>query len=230
MNDPVVVRLRKENDTAKRTMRFGGCLSVFQPPLGALLYGHALWTFRNQVRNGARWDFKDEIGLKLGPGVTLCASGACFNDIEYSIPGNVFFAYIGRAAGFSGIELQQGAAWAEWRDPSHEKGSEEYVDPYQGTFPLPIPGRTWWDPSTWNWGDEPKDHEAVTLGVKLWSKYKDRLTRSQFETELANYIGVLDRHVPLTKSVVSAVARDWPYPVGYFNNQGNVFNPNQEVP
>jgi RHS repeat-associated protein len=217
VNDPVVVSLRRMNKLSKGMMRFGGCVAVPVPVIGAGMYADALWTYKTQVENGARWDFKDEIGLKLGPGIALCTSGACFSDIEFSVPGNIFFAYIGRAAGFSDIELQQGAALADIIDPAHREEHEEYVGPYEGEF---APGPTWWDLSTWNWGDEPKDHEAVTLGVKLWSKYGDRLTRSQFRDELSEYIGRLDRGAPRARPVRSEIAENWPYPVGYFDNKG----------
>jgi len=216
VGDPVVVKLRNMNRAGRGMMILGPCAGV----PGALVRGSTLLTFRNQVKNGARWDFKDEIGLNLGPGITLCASNACFDDIEFSVPGNIFFAYIGRAAGFSGVELQQGAAWAEFWDPAHKEGHREYVGPYEGTFPIPVPGPTWWDPSTWNWGDEPKDHEAVTLGIQLWNKYRDTMTRSQLEGEVASHVSVLDRHKPSLDPVTEDIARDWPYPVGYFDNRG----------
>jgi hypothetical protein len=189
---------------------------------GTVLEGPALYEFAQQVKNGARWDFKDEIGLKLGPGITLCSSGTCFNDIEYSVPGNIHFAYIGCAAGFFGVEIQAGAAWAEVHDPAHDPESPEYVGPYEGVTDL---GPTPWDPSTWNLGDEPMDHEAVTLGIKLWEKYRDSLTRAQFEGELGSYISRLTRCVPDEKSVAQEVADQWPYPVGYFNNKGTPYTP-----
>jgi hypothetical protein len=76
-----------------------------------------------QVRNGARWDFKDEIGRQLGPGITLCASSGCHEDVEYSVLGNVFFGYIGRASGFPWFEIKAGAALAERYDPAHDPNS-----------------------------------------------------------------------------------------------------------
>lgn len=179
------------------------------------------------MKNGARWDFKDEIGIKLGPGITLCAGGACYRDIEYSVPGNIHFAYIGGAAGFFGVEIQLGAGVAERFDPAHIPGSPEYVGPYEGVVDF---GPTPLDPSTWNLGDDPLDHEAVTLGIQLWQKYQDRLTRAQFESELSGYISRLARHAPLSEPVSPDIAKDWPYPTGYFNNQGHIYNPNQETP
>ena len=236
-NDPIVRKLRTWNTIAKGGTGIGliACgvgLIGDQPVIvvgggivivgGTVFEGSALYEFAQQVKNGARWDFKDEIGIKLGPGITLCSGGTCYNDVEYSVPGNIHFAYIGGAAGFFGIEIQAGAGWAEIHDPAHDPESPEYVEPYGGVREL---GPTWWDPSTWNLGDEPTDHEAVTLGIKLWEKYRASLTRAQFESELGSYISRLARHAPSTKSVEKEVAEEWPYDVGYFNNIGRVYKP-----
>ena len=234
-NDPTVRKLWAWNTIAKGwggvgVLACGVGLVAGQPIIavgggivivgGTAFEGTALYEFAQQVKNGARWDFKDEIGLKLGPGITLCSSGTCFNDIEYSVPGNVHFAYIGGAAGFFGVEIQAGAAWAEVHDPAHDLESPEYVGPYEGVVDF---GPTPWDPSTWNLGDEPLDHEAVTLGVKLWEKYGTGMTHGQFESELAGYISGLSRCTPDPDPVPERYAKDWPYPVGYFNNKGNVY-------
>jgi hypothetical protein len=193
---------------------------------GMVFEGTALYEFAQQVKNGARWDFKDEIGIKLGPGITLCTSpSACYDDIEYSVPGNIYFAYIGGAAGFLGVEIQAGAAWAEVHDPAHDPTSPEYVGAYAGVRDL---GSTWWDPSMWNLGDEPADHEAVTLGIKLWEKYRAGMTRAQFESELASYVSRLARCVPDSDPVPEQYAKDWPYPVAYFNNKGRPYVPTKD--
>lgn len=242
INDPIIRNLRAWNTIAKGwggvgIVACGVGFAAGQPIIvvgggvvivgGMVPEGTALYEFAQQVKNGARWDFKDEIGRKLGPGITLCSPGTCYNDVEYSVPGNVYFAYIGGAAGFFDVEIQAGAAWAEVHDPAHDPASPEHVDPYEGVVDF---GPTWWDPSTWNLGDEPMDHDAVTLGIKLWEKYGAGITRTQFEAELAGYISRLARHAPRTRPVELDVARDWPYPVGYFNNRGNPYNPSQEMP
>ena len=194
---------------------------------GVVFHGTALNEYAQLVRNGAPWDFKDEVGIKLGPGITLCSFGTCLNDIEYSVPGNIHFAYIGVAAGFFGWEIQAGAAWAETHDPAHDPDyPDEYVGPYVGPEGFgEIFGSTWWDPSTLNFGDEPVDHEAVTLGIKLWQKYEDRMTRADFERELGSYISRLARCEPDPEPVREGVASNWPYPVGYFNNKNEPYKP-----
>jgi hypothetical protein len=177
------------------------------------------------VKNGAPWDFKDEIGLKIGPGITLCTSGQCHNNIEFSVPGNIFYGYIGSASMFSAYELKYGAGWAEKNDPAHDPNSEEYVGPYNG-----VTDTSSSDPVDWNLGDEPSDNVAVTLGIRMWSQHKDQLTLSQFKSMLGSVIAQLAHHPPRKAPVDPAIANDWPYSIGYFNNKGNVYNINKETP
>jgi hypothetical protein len=142
------------------------------------------------------------------------------------VTGNVLFAYLGGAAGFFLWEIQAGAAYAEWDDPAHDPDNpQEYAGPYEGDPDLLNP---FWDPSQWNFGDEPMDHEAVTLGLSLWAKYEDRMTLEDFGRELEGYISRLARWQPRTRPVKPEYAHYWPYPLSYFNNQGQVYNINDE--
>ena len=177
----------------------------------SILHGSALYDYSQLVKDGAIWDFKDEIGLKLGPGITLCGSSGCVDDIEYSVPGNIHFAYIGIAAGLPGWEIQAGAAYAEITDPAHNSESPQYVGEYISPTFFQIIGWTPWDLSTINFGDEPKDHEAVTLGIKLYEKYQGQMSLTQFKSELSNYSNLFSR------------CFSDPNPVGYFNNKGNSY-------
>jgi hypothetical protein len=137
-------------------------------------------------------------------------------------PVRILSAYIGGAAGVAGVEVQAGAAYAEIRDPAHDPNSPNYVGPYDGPDDLyDVFGSTPWDPSTWNLGDEAKDNPAVTLGLKLWDRYGASMTLSDFKRELANSIGGFSRCSPDLGR--PDVAMDWPYTVGYFNNDGDVF-------
>jgi len=83
-------------------------------------------------------------------------------------------------------------------------------------------GATWWDPDTWNFGDEPIDHQAVNLGIGLWKKYQDRMTKGQFETELATNIENFARCTPDPGPVGNRAAAAWPYQVGHFNHRLDV--------
>jgi RHS repeat-associated protein len=198
---------------------------------GLVLHWHALvHRFRALVENEGPWDFKDEIGIRLGPGITLCSGGICWRDVEYSVPGNIHYGYIGKAAGVLGVELQLGAGWAEANDPAYDPDSDEYTGgSYDGSFPFPIPGPHPLDPGTWNFGDDPEDHEAVLLGLTLWRRYRGGLSRGELESELSGYIGRLARHAPRSTPVGPDDARYWPhYPVGYFNNRGRIYNTRYE--
>jgi hypothetical protein len=189
----------------------------------AALHAGALYTFGQQVKNGARWDFKDEIGLQLGQGVTFCRTGRCYDDIEYSVAGNIFYGYIGRASGFAWWEIKAGAAWAEQHDPSHDPNSPEYVP----NAPLGEVDLNSSDPVAWNFGDEKHDNAAVTLGIKLWNNHGANLTLSQFMSEFNSYVGQLQRHVHSERAVDEKYAKYWPYSVGHFNNIGRVYIPGQ---
>jgi RHS repeat-associated protein len=189
----------------------------------AYLHGTALYDYSQLVKNGAPWDFKDEVGIRLGPGITLCANGICYDDIEYSVVGNIHFAYIGIVAGIQGWEIQAGAGYAEIADPAHDPGSIEYTGPYQLPDLWQLVGWTPWDLSTINFGDDPIDHEAVTCGIKMGS-YGASMSRSQFESQLAKCISKLARHSPRSIPVDQKYVDFWPYPYDYFNNQGNVYN------
>jgi RHS repeat-associated protein len=218
------------NDPDVKRMQVLNVLSEMNACLDDITYlldkGLAFTTFFYKVRNGAPWDFKDEIGLKIGPGITLCTSSQCHNNIEFSVPGNIFYGYIGMASEFRAAELKWGAGWAEKHDPSHNPNKhDEYVGPYNGVTDQSSP-----NPIDWNLGDEPRDNVAVTLGMRMWIQHKDQLTLSQFKSMLGLVIAQLDHHAPRKRPVDPAVASNWPYPVGYFNNVGNVYNITKEIP
>ena len=230
-NSPEVQRWRMWNNIAKGLAIAGGakCLSggvgggvVIAG--GMVFHGTALWEYKEAVKDGAKWDFKDQIGNRLGPGITLCSHGQCYRDIEYSVPGNIHFAYIGAAAGIFGAEVNAGAAYAEITDPSHnQEDPEQYSGPYVGPHTLEdVFGGTWWNPNTWNFGDERLDHAAVNLGLAMWKNNKGQMTFGQFKIEIGKHVGSLSRCTPNTIPVQDNVAREYPYSIGYFNNSPGV--------
>ena len=52
------------------------------------------------------------------------------------------------------------------------------------------------------------------------------MTEAQFQNELESYIGRLANHEPSSAKVNDEEIRAFPYPVGYFNNQGNPYKGN----
>jgi uncharacterized protein DUF4157/putative RNase toxin 44 of polymorphic toxin system len=87
--------------------------------LGQIKNASLIW--KSLVETGAVWDFKNNVlsGARLSgagcprtcpdpPTVTLCST--CF---EHDLPGNLFYAYIGKVCGFSLNALQLGSQFAE---------------------------------------------------------------------------------------------------------------------
>jgi len=186
----------------------------------AYMHVDALLQYKDLVKDGAVWDFKDEIGRRLGPGITLCGA-RCYNNIEYSVSGNIHFAYIGAAAGFPGYEIQAGAGYAEITDPAHNPNSNQYSGPYIPLSFWQLVGWTPWDLSTINFGDEAKDHEAVTLGIKLWEKHNGILSLVDFMADLSTSANKFSKCEPNAEPVITKIASQWPYwNPGFFDNQG----------
>lgn len=111
--------------------------------LAAIRGASLIW--KSLVETGAVWDFKNNVlsGSSLAaagcplpcpgtPTVTMC--GTCY---EHDLPGNLFYAYIGKVCGFSLNALQLGSQFAELL-PSSSGG---------------------WDP--------PEDTAAINLGFGL---------------------------------------------------------------
>jgi hypothetical protein len=86
-----------------------------------LLRGTAGLWWANMVKDGARWDFKDALVARpKGPGrsIMLCGTDEC-GWLEYSMPGNIFYSYVGRVSGFSEFEIRAGAIYAQQTDPEN---------------------------------------------------------------------------------------------------------------
>jgi len=99
---------------------------------------------------------------------------------EYSVPGNIHYAYVGRAAGFTPQELHLGASWAEIRDPDH--------DGQPGQIRIPLLGGFYFD-STYapTWYDSPYDYWAIEFGSALYDKYGTDVTVAEFKELLEIY-------------------------------------------
>jgi hypothetical protein len=188
------------------TMLAGGLIALSGTP--SLLAGREL--FSSLVGHGQIWDFKHRILARLGPGITLCSNRECSDEIEYSVPGNVHFGFVGREASYPGSFIHLGAAGAERDDPSHVLGHPKYT-PYEGNR-----GLIWGTSGlSLNLGDEQMDHQAVQFGIHLYNKYGRGLTLSQFRSELGHFMKSFATEIP-QGIVAEDTARDWPYWVGYF--------------
>jgi len=170
---------------------------------GAAAYAAAGYGFSELVKDHGPWDPKHRIKEYLGEGITLGSK----NDVEYSVPGNIHFGFVGQAAGYFDLLIYLGGGIAEISDPAHDpqKAAEAGVSytPYTGEIGY--------------WGDTRGDHAAIEFGIRLYQTYGLQLTYAQFKAELSKYIAGFDTHAPASWSVRSSVAEDWPYPVGYFD-------------
>lgn len=126
---------------------------------------------------------------------------------EYSVPGNIHYAYVGRAARFTLRELHLGASWAEIRDPDH--------DGQPGQIWIPILGRFYFDPAyKETLYDDPRDYAAIEFGSALYEKYAPGVTVAEFEALLVEYAPYLHRMSAPDSGYQNP---NWPYPLGYFN-------------
>ncbi len=169
--------------------------------------------FYSLVADRRPWDFKHKILERLGPGITLCSSGSCKNDIEYSVPGNIHFGFVAKEAGYDKVLTQGGAGLAEIFDPAHNPTSPYYREPYNGKFSV---GLSPFGGLALNLGDDPQDNLAIEFGARLHEKYGKNLTLEVFRMELNNAFSYLATSNPDPNPVSRAVADSWPYPPGYF--------------
>jgi hypothetical protein len=160
------------------------------------------------VKDGARWDFKDAIKSRgRGPGnsIMLCDHETC-DWYEASMPGNIFYAYVGRAAGFTEFEIRAGAVYAQQVDPEN--------DPNTNNWP-------WWSP----WGlDQATDQAAITLGFQIYNmthgSSNANVVMSAFKTTLKQHRGWLDHEIPPLRPyfVSYPIGPDGPaFPLGTFD-------------
>jgi RHS repeat-associated protein len=185
-------------------------------------YFAAAATFYYLVRDHGPWDFKHKIKDFLGEGITICSSGGCRKDTEYSVTGNIHFGFVAAAARFLATEIQAGAGIAEATDPAHDpqkavKAGVTYTGPYDphGKFgPISVDSEGNW---YLNLGDDPQDALASAFGISLYRKYGRTLTLDTFRNELQQVLPYLAAHEPRRGPVRSDIAKLWPYQVGYFN-------------
>ncbi len=172
---------------------------------GGVAYLGGFGSFYNLVKDHGPFDPKHKIKERLGKGITLGNQ----NDIEYSVPGNILYGFVGTSIGYIDQILYIGGGVAEIRDPSHDPAiaAERGVDytPYAGDKSAPY------------YGDTHGDHNAIAFGVHLYKTYRMGLTLSLFRTELSGYISGFDRNPPDTFLVKPEYASKWPYLAGYFD-------------
>jgi RHS repeat-associated protein len=198
---------------------------------------HTLWTSKDPAdksralaafylleKDKAKWDFKHRIDKELGRSIVLRHSNG-YSWYEYSVPGNIHFGFVGRAAGFSGSLLHGGAGIAEIRDPAHVEAGEAccpvycrfgWIGPVPYAVCIPL-GCYYVNPAWWRTAfDEPGDWQNVEFGVQLYDTHKAQMTLEQFEDFLATN-GSMLTPAPTTPTWYWVNSQErWPYEVGHF--------------
>ena len=191
--------------------------------------------FGNLVQDRAKWDFKHKILDEMGKSIVLFDNnydglgnaGGSGWWYEYSVPGNIHFGFIGRAAGIPGWLLHAGAGEAEVFDPFHlerdifgfkfklnppfcpQGAAGEACRKYSCPYFNPA-----WIPTGF---DEPKDYNAVETGIQLFDTYGANISYSQFMQGLTSRGQSLDHSGVKPAWAWSNPQGGWPYAVGRFN-------------
>jgi hypothetical protein len=153
---------------------------------GLRLVGYVWWAM--MVKDGARWDFKDQINTELRASIMLGDNEGC-DWYEYSMPGNIFYAYVGRVAGFSELEIRAGAVYAQQTDPENDPALNDW-------FGL----------------DQASDQAALEVGFQMYTAVgrspSESVLMAAFKTALtAKKSGLAHMPAPV-------VAYESPFPIG----------------
>lgn len=141
---------------------------------------------------------------------------------EYSVPGNIHYGYVGRAAGWSAKSLHFGASLAEIFDPAHRERGEAAC--FIWVYPT-IPGcprcilKGYLNPEWKETGfDDPDDWNSVEFGIRLHERHPVSLTLDQFRLFLFVHGHMLRLYPePLDAGEYRQRQNEWPYWHGYFN-------------
>jgi RHS repeat-associated protein len=99
----------------------------YQNDIATLAHTGSLLWWAGMVKDGARWDFKDQIYEEFNRegSIVLCDLEEC-RWYEYSMPGNIFYAYVGRVAGFSEGDIRAGAIYAQQADSENDPALNDW--------------------------------------------------------------------------------------------------------
>jgi RHS repeat-associated protein len=169
---------------------------------GMLLRGTAGLWWANMVKDGARWDFKDVIKTRLGESVMLCGTDEC-GWFEFSMPGNLFFSYVGRVAGFSEFEIRTGAIYAQQTDPEN----------------------VWWL-NTWYGLDQATDVAALELGFELYNLVGGAVSEDLLRMHFKYLVTMYRNRLAQADEPIEPYFTDFPigldgpkFPLRYFDGQ-----------
>jgi RHS repeat-associated protein len=181
------------------------------------------------VADRCRWDFKHRIYAQLGDNVMLrhIASGAGgYRWYEYSVPGNIYFGWMGMAVGFPDWFLHVGAGVAEIIDPVHqEKRDCTITRQIRVRIKIDVSGvdreleqniciNPDWCRSNF---DEPGDWWNVEFGIRLYKTHGPALAYGEWLTFLGSHGRLLTPAPAMPHDVGRHRNTGFPYGVGYFN-------------
>jgi RHS repeat-associated protein len=186
----------------------------------------AIVAFYLLVKDRAKWDFKHRIKDELRTESIVLRHTGGYRWYEYSVPGNIHYGFVGRAAGFSGSLLHVGAGVAEIRDLAHVEAGEaccpvycrtEWFGPFPYALCIPL-GCYYVNPAWWRTAfDEPGDWQNVEFGVRLYDTYKAQMTLEQFRDFLATNGNTLTPAAHIPEWNWTNPQGGWPYEVGRFD-------------
>lgn len=113
----------------------------------------------------AQWDHKPTIIDQYGKWAYDPATNTSYC---YDVWSNIHFGYIGSAAGFSGWTLRNGAGLGQLIAGTSDAGFIEY---WKRRF------ETVGDADMFAAFDDPKDQEALNIGIDLWNKHGKNVTQ-----------------------------------------------------
>jgi hypothetical protein len=185
------------------------------------------------VADHCRWDFKHEIYARLRASIVLhhIGPGAVAGESwhEYSVPGNIYFGWMGMAVGLSEGSLHYGAGIAEVVDPVHreEGGTCLIMDvpPIVSRKPgmkctLSLcPNLDWLDTQF----DETRDWWNVDFGIQLYKTHGAHFNYADWLTFLGSHGYFLtpgEKPADAGDYEAKGTTDPWPYDVGCFDGSG----------
>jgi RHS repeat-associated protein len=181
------------------------------------------------VADRCRWDFKHRIRARLGDTAMLrhTASGSRgYRWYEYSVPGNIFFGWMGMAVGFPDWFLHVGAGVAEVIDPAHQERGDctitqqvrVHIEMDRLGIDRDLQQNVCINPEWCGTNfDEPGDWWNVEFGIQLYKTHGPGLGYSQWLTFLGSRGWSLTPAASSPENVGRHRNTAFPYQVGYFN-------------
>jgi hypothetical protein len=140
---PEIQKIRELNATSSTTAKLTGA-----------------FRFYNLVRDGAEFDVKDKMLLRLGPTIKLGEDW-----YEYSTAGNILYGFYGIEAGYDAETLKKGAGYAQVMDVLRWAFAADKAQPFPG-----LGGGDWYF-------DTNEDSHAIDLGIWMHHTYYETLEK-----------------------------------------------------